>query len=95
MAIHFVLQVISFALIAHVFRTDERFEAKGSHLGRSSARARPNHVHPLTCSADKSFTFGVLAAVSSGLMVCFLTYTGYAASKLSSNASSVDTAEIR
>jgi hypothetical protein len=33
MAIHFVLQVISFALIAHVFRTDERFEAKGSHLG--------------------------------------------------------------
>lgn len=35
MALHFVLQVISFALIAHVFRTDERFEAKGSHLGES------------------------------------------------------------
>jgi len=30
---------------------------------------------------DKSFTFGVLAAVASGLMVTFLTYTGYAASK--------------
>jgi len=35
MTIHFVLQVISFALIAHVFRTDERFETKGSHLGMS------------------------------------------------------------
>jgi len=31
-------------------------------------------------SLDKSFTFGVLAAVASGLMVIFLTYTGYAAS---------------
>ena len=34
-------------------------------------------------SLDKSFTFGVLAAVASGLMVIFLTYTGYAASKFS------------
>jgi hypothetical protein len=33
MTLHFVLQVISFSLIAHVFRTDGRFEAKGSHLG--------------------------------------------------------------
>ena len=35
---------------------------------------------------DKSFTFGVLAAVASGLMVTFLTYTGYAASKLTPNS---------
>jgi len=42
-----------------------------------------SHPSPLNrkgLSSDKSFTFGVLAAVASGLMVIFLTYTGYAAS---------------
>jgi hypothetical protein len=34
MLIHFILQLLSISLILHVFRTDERFEAKGSHLGR-------------------------------------------------------------
>jgi hypothetical protein len=33
MLIHSALQIVSIALILHVFRTDERFEAKGSHLG--------------------------------------------------------------
>jgi hypothetical protein len=33
MLIHFILQLLSISLILHVFRTDERFEAKGSHLG--------------------------------------------------------------
>ena len=78
MTIHFILQVISFSLIAHVFRTDARFEAKGSHLGMS-----PTTHTGKGLSLDKSFTFGVLAAVASGLMVIFLTYTGYAASKFS------------
>ena len=36
MLIHCMLQILSIALILHVFRTDERFEAKGSHLGMSS-----------------------------------------------------------
>jgi len=76
MTIHFILQVISFSLIAHVFRTDGRFEAKGSHLGMSP----PSPLNRTELSLDKSFTFGVLAAVASGLMVIFLTYTGYAAS---------------
>ena len=35
MAIHCALQIVSIALILHVFRTDERFEAKGSHLDQS------------------------------------------------------------
>ncbi|WVR07418.1 hypothetical protein IAU60_004459 [Kwoniella sp. DSM 27419] len=35
MLIHCLLQILSFALILHVFRTDERFEAKGSHLDQS------------------------------------------------------------
>ena len=38
-------------------------------------------VSRIGLTSDKSFTFGVLAAVASGLMVIFLTYTGYAASK--------------
>jgi hypothetical protein len=40
----------------------------------------PSVPHRKGLSLDKSFTFGVLAAVASGLMVIFLTYTGYAAS---------------
>ncbi len=36
MLIHFILQLVSIALILHVFRTDERFAARGSHLGKSS-----------------------------------------------------------
>jgi hypothetical protein len=40
----------------------------------------PLIVNRTGLSLDKSFTFGVLAAVASGLMVIFLTYTGYAAS---------------
>jgi hypothetical protein len=40
----------------------------------------PSLIHRKGLSLDKSFTFGVLAAVASGLMVIFLTYTGYAAS---------------
>ncbi|WRT68275.1 uncharacterized protein IL334_005251 [Kwoniella shivajii] len=35
MIIHCILQILSIALILHVFRTDERFEAKGSHLDQS------------------------------------------------------------
>ncbi|WVQ82018.1 hypothetical protein IAT38_004146 [Cryptococcus sp. DSM 104549] len=35
MLIHCVLQILSIALILHVFRTDERFETKGSHLDAS------------------------------------------------------------
>ncbi|RSH81418.1 hypothetical protein EHS25_006950 [Saitozyma podzolica] len=35
MLIHFILQLLSISLILHVFRTDERFEAKGSHLDQS------------------------------------------------------------
>ncbi|WWC71687.1 uncharacterized protein I206_105645 [Kwoniella pini CBS 10737] len=35
MVIHCLLQILSIALILHVFRTDERFEAKGSHLDQS------------------------------------------------------------
>nr|XP_018261348.1 uncharacterized protein I303_05786 [Kwoniella dejecticola CBS 10117]OBR83506.1 hypothetical protein I303_05786 [Kwoniella dejecticola CBS 10117] len=35
MLIHCILQILSIALILHVFRTDERFEAKGSHLDQS------------------------------------------------------------
>lgn len=34
MLIHCLLQVLSIALILHVFRTDARFESKGSHLGK-------------------------------------------------------------
>ncbi|EIW67364.1 hypothetical protein TREMEDRAFT_69815 [Tremella mesenterica DSM 1558] len=34
MLIHCILQIISFSLILHVFRTDERFETKGSRLDR-------------------------------------------------------------
>jgi hypothetical protein len=80
MTIHFVLQVISFALIAHVFRTDERFETKGSHLGMS-LRFPSFMQNSEADKTDKSFTFGVLAAATSGLTVLFLTYTAYAASK--------------
>jgi hypothetical protein len=40
----------------------------------------PLLLNRMVLSLDKSFTFGVLAAVASGLMVIFLTYTGYAAS---------------
>ncbi len=40
MLIHCLLQVLSIGLILHVFRTDERFEAKGSHLGASAAGLR-------------------------------------------------------
>ncbi|WVF72655.1 hypothetical protein IAT40_007473 [Kwoniella sp. CBS 6097] len=35
MLIHCILQILSISLILHVFRTDERFEAKGSHLDQS------------------------------------------------------------
>ncbi|WVO22921.1 uncharacterized protein IAS62_004264 [Cryptococcus decagattii] len=35
MLIHCLLQVLSIALILHVFRTDARFESKGSHLDHS------------------------------------------------------------
>lgn len=41
MLIHCLLQVLSIALILHVFRTDARFESKGSHLGK-----RPIHIYP-------------------------------------------------
>ncbi|ORY35399.1 hypothetical protein BCR39DRAFT_509279 [Naematelia encephala] len=35
MLIHCLLQILSIALILHVFRTDGRFEARGSHLDKS------------------------------------------------------------
>ncbi|ODO06555.1 hypothetical protein I350_03910 [Cryptococcus amylolentus CBS 6273] len=35
MLIHCLLQVLSIGMILHVFRTDERFESKGSHLDKS------------------------------------------------------------
>ncbi|KAK8854900.1 hypothetical protein IAR55_003639 [Kwoniella newhampshirensis] len=35
MIVHCLLQILSIALILHVFRTDERFETKGSHLDQA------------------------------------------------------------
>ncbi|WWD18951.1 hypothetical protein CI109_103408 [Kwoniella shandongensis] len=35
MIVHCILQILSIALILHVFRTDERFETKGSHLDQA------------------------------------------------------------
>lgn len=44
MLIHCLLQILTIALILHVFRTDERFEAKGTHLGASAAEHIALHV---------------------------------------------------
>ncbi|WVQ74755.1 hypothetical protein IAR50_004360 [Cryptococcus sp. DSM 104548] len=62
MLIHCLLQVLSIAMILHVFRTDGRFETKGSHL-------------------DKSFSFGVAAALISLTHTLFLTLTAFSAQK--------------
>ncbi|ODN92843.1 hypothetical protein L198_05640 [Cryptococcus wingfieldii CBS 7118] len=57
MLIHCLLQVLSIGMILHVFRTDERFESKGSHLdksfsfGVSSALVSLTHALFLTLTA--------------------------------------------
>lgn len=77
MLLHCALQILSIALILHVFRTDGRFEAKGSHLGKLDFLL-------YRCQADiedKSFVFGVISAVLSGITAALLTFSGMAARK--------------
>lgn len=82
MLIHCLLQVLSIALILHVFRTDARFESKGSHLGKHffiHVYASPSQVaHSFS---DHSFNFGVASAVVSLIQALLLTFTGLAARK--------------
>lgn len=80
MLIHFILQLVSISLILHVFRTDERFAARGSHLGESRLTILVATLLELTL-ADQSFTYGVAAAITSGLIAALLTFTGLAARK--------------
>lgn len=71
MLIHCALQILSIALILHVFRTDGRFEAKGSRLRGLG------HVDECTpLMPDWSFVFGVISAVVSGSVAVGLTYAG-------------------
>lgn len=80
MLIHCLLQILSIALILHVFRTDARFESKGSHLGKCFFI----HVYPFRSQAahsfsDHSFSFGVASAIVSLIQALLLTFTGLAA----------------
>lgn len=83
MGIHFVLQVLSIGLILWVFKNDERFETKGSHLGMWFSPGNGFLLSILVTDedgyVDQSFDFGVASAVISGLMVILLTFTALSA----------------
>lgn len=76
MTIHCALQIISIALIAHVYRTDDRFKS-GAHLGMQLWQAV---AYADGCS-DQSYYFGMASAITSGVMAILLTFTGLSASE--------------
>ncbi|TYJ54022.1 hypothetical protein B9479_005356 [Cryptococcus floricola] len=64
MLIHCLLQVLSIGMILHVFRTDERFESKGSHLGMFTLSPSPSFPFPFPLplrfkERERGLTFSV------------------------------------